>query len=172
MASPRRVQPDGRIGTPSFLAPTPHGLESRADGLVDHQRRPRSVGVDGTQAGGEPRHAPRRVGRAVHRVDHHHEVPIGVPGARLLGQDPDPGVREHRGRRRVGGQVVAVLVRTRAGEAPVVELPQRRGDGRCGGVQHLEQGVVVHGPTLPDAHGAPGSAGATLRPVTGMRAAR
>ena len=73
----------------------PDRRERAAVRQVDHQRGARPVGVDGAQARGEPRDAPARVRAAVERVEHDHDLPVGVAQARLLRQHADARLLEH-----------------------------------------------------------------------------
>ena len=150
MAWSSQAHPDGRIGTPSFRAPPPHRLKTDPRCLVDHERDTRAVGVDGTQAGGEPGDAPGGVGGSVHRIDHHHHVAIAPVGARLLGHDPEPGPGEHRKGGSVGYQVRPVLTVTGSGRAPVGQGTQGFGHGRGRVMEHAEQSLVIHGATIPE----------------------
>ena len=73
----------------------------------------------------------------------------------------DAGLLEHGQGRRVGHQVVPVLVVDGPGQAPVLQVGEHVRDGRGGGVEHLEQRGVVHGATLSEPDG-----------VTGVRSTR
>ena len=131
MAWSQRVHPDGRIGSPPLPRPAPpHRVEADPRRLVDHERTPRAVGVDGTQAGGEPGDASGGVGRSVHRIDDHHHITVAPVGARLLGHDPESGSVEYREGGRIRRQVRPVLALTGAGQAPVGQIPEGSGDGR------------------------------------------
>ena len=71
-------------------SPVPHRLEPNAGCLIDHHRGPRALGIGGTQAGGVPGNAPCRIGRSVHRVQHHHHSAIGMGRPGLLRITPSP----------------------------------------------------------------------------------
>ena len=143
--------PGGPDRSPVLARPAPpHRLEADPRGLVDHHGRTRTVGVDGTQAGGEPGDPPGGVGGAVHRVDHHHHGTVTEVGARLLGHDPEAGPVEHRQGGGIGRQVGPVLTVTGSGQAPVGQVPEGAGHSRGRVVKHAEQGLVVHGATIPE----------------------
>jgi hypothetical protein len=67
-----------------------------------------------------------------------------VVAARLLAEDAEPGVDEHRHRRPVGGDVDGVLARPVGCGPPVDDLPERPVDRLDGGVEHAHEVVVRH----------------------------
>ena len=158
------LQPEGRIGTPSLRAPAPRTASNRVpEAWLTTRRRPRPVGVDRAEAGGEPRDPPGGVGRSVHGVDHHDQAVVGVPATGLLRQHADTRPVEDGERGGVGRQVVPVLVGLGAGQSPVVELAERLGDAVAVACSTSSRVASSMRPTLPEAPGPsprpPGPAG-------------
>jgi hypothetical protein len=114
---------------------------------VDHERGPRTVAVDRTEARGKPWDAPRCVGTAVERIDDHDHIALSVVEARLLRQNSDLGLRQHRQGGGVGHKVAVVLAVERAGQVPVgtVEAVERRPYRKRGLVEQLDQRVIGQG---------------------------
>ena len=114
---------------------------------VDHERGPRAVAVDRTEARGKPWDAPRCVRAAVERIDDHDHIALPVVEARLLRQNPDLGLRQHRQGGGIGHKVTVVLAVEGAGQLPVgtVEAVERRPYRKRGLVEQLDQRVIGQG---------------------------
>ncbi len=127
--------------------PTPHCGEGAAVRQVDHERSARTVGVDRTEARGEPRDAARCVGAPIERIDDHDHVVLPAVEARLLRQDPDLGLRQHGQGGGIGRKVAVVLAVEGAGQVPVgtVEAVERRPHRERGFVEQLDQRVIGQG---------------------------
>ena len=119
------ARPEAHIATK--CSSPPGGTVRLTRRLIDDERHPRALGVDCTEAGGEPRDAVSGVGRAVERIYHDQNIRVGVMEAALLAEYTDRRIGQHTQSRLVGHEVTSVLSGPGSCETPVVEVPQGRG---------------------------------------------
>ena len=121
-----------------------HRFKGLSGGLVDDEGGTRPIGVDGAETRRVPRQPARGVGGSVDGIEGDDDVAFGVVGAGLLAENAQPGPVENGDGGLVGGQVTAVLTRSRARQAPVVEHVERSAHGRRRLPQHVEEVAVGH----------------------------
>jgi hypothetical protein len=132
-------------------------FEGETGALVHDERDSRAVGVDDAERGGEPGDSPRRVRRAVDRVDDGEKWTVGVVQSGLLAQYAETGVEQVLDHGAIGGEIAVVLAGPSARFAPVVEIPEHASDAGRGFVEDGKQ-VLVGGRRRHG--GGHGSAGA------------
>ena len=155
MAWPSCSHPDGRIGLPSRRAPPPRTASKRMPDAwftTTAARGPSASTAHRLVAyQGIPREALVEPSTGSITTTRGRSTPVG---ARLLGHDTEPGGVEHRHGGTVSGQVRPVLAVAGSGQTPVAQTPEGLGHRRGRGVKHLEQSIVVHGPTIPEPSGS------------------